>query len=74
MYFTTKDSDNDKWSSGNCGLVHGIKRPAGGWWNDHCWLVGPNNFYNHYDGIKLNGKWHTLPFIEMKIRPQNCNI
>ena len=74
MYFTTRDGDNDKWSSGNCAVVHGRKLPAGGWWNDYCWYVGPNNFYNHYGGIKLNGKWHTLPFIEMKIRPHNCNI
>ena len=48
MYFTTNDSDNDKWSSVNCTLVHGTKLPARGWWNDYCWLVGPNNIYNYY--------------------------
>ena len=36
MYFTTRDSDNNKWSSGNCAVVHGRKLPAGGWWNDYC--------------------------------------
>ena len=73
MYFTTKDSDNDKWNK-NCGTV----KPYGGWWHNTCWQVNPNNYYkyNEGSGIYLNGKWEcTLPpFIEIKIRPHNCSI
>ena len=70
MYFTTKDSDNDKWSS-NCALWSG---PGGGWWYKHCAYVQPNVQYKHNIGIYLNNQYHPLPFIEMKIRPHNCNI
>ena len=75
MYFTTKDNDNDK-SGGNCALVYGLKKPIGGWWYKSCWVGGtaPNIIYNHIDGMFLNSQWHTLPYIEIKVRPQNCNI
>ena len=74
-YFTTRDSDNDKWN-GNC-AVGDPARPNGGWWHKWCWHININNFYNNkYYGIYINGEWlHKLPpFIEMKIRPHNCNI
>ena len=75
MYFTTKDSDNDPWKGGNCAINnYGYSKPTGGWWYNHCHHTQPNNLYNHRDAIRLNGKWHPLPFIEVKIRPHNCNI
>ena len=74
MNFTTKDSDNDKRSNSNCALIYAPIKPSGGWWFNNCWQLDPNNYYKHQDGINLNGKWFTLPFIEMKIRPHNCNI
>ena len=75
MYFTTKDRDNDRWN-GNCALWSG---PGGGWWYYGCGGIQPNVQYNHSLGILLKGKginyqWHTLPFIEIKIRPHNCEI
>ena len=74
MYFTTKDSDNDQWSR-NCAINnYGHSTPAGGWWYKRCSIIQPNLFYNHANMIYLNNKWHTLPFIEMKVRPHNCNI
>ena len=74
MNFTTKDSDNDQHSSANCTLLNGPTQPLGGWWYRSCWRIAPNIIYNRIDGIYLNNKWHALPFIEMKIRPHNCNI
>jgi len=76
MYFTTKDSDNDQWRSGNCVLVNGPTKPGGGWWHRSCWHNGinPNIIYNHNDGVYLNNKYHALPFIEVKIRQNNCKI
>ena len=70
MTFTTKDSDNDIWSK-NCALWSG---PGGGWWYYNCAGIQPNVQYKHKYGIYLNHKWYTLPFIEIKIRPHNCNI
>jgi len=71
MYFTTKDSDNDLWST-NCALLHGPAAPAGGWWYRSCWEANPNNFYNHNIGIKRNGKWYPITNIEIMIRPLQC--
>ena len=71
MNFSTKDSDNDEWSGGNCVLSGG---PGGGWWHKHCAHVQPNVQYKHIHGIYLNNKWVSLSFIEMKIRPHSCNI
>jgi len=71
MNFTTKDSDNDIRSGANCVQVNG---PLGGWWYRNCWHIAPSIIYNHKHGIYLSNKWHTLSFIEMKIRPHNCNI
>ena len=71
MNFTTRDSDNDQHGSINCAQYHG---PGGGWWYNQCTNIQPNVVYKGKYGVALNGKWHTLPFIEMKIRPHNCNI
>ena len=73
MNFTTKDNDNDR-RSNNCALISGPNVPHGGWWYYYCWQVNPNNFYKQQWGVYLNNIWHTLPFVEMKIRPVQCNI
>ena len=70
MYFTTRDSDNDIWGD-NCALWSG---PGGGWWYKSCAYAQPNVQYKHNFGVILNHEWHPLSFIEMKIRPHNCNI
>ena len=71
MNFTTRDQDNDQWSNYNCALpnYNGI---SGGWWYNECAAMRPTTQYNHKSAIVLNGQWHALPFIEMKIRPKNC--
>ena len=75
MNFTTRDSDNDQWSGGNCAIDHfGSKQPTGGWWYKACEQIHPNVLYNYKFGVILNRNWLAFPFIEMKIRPHNCNI
>ena len=73
MYFTTKDSDNDPWGR-NCAVDNWSKTPTGGWWYKQCDHIHPNVLYNYKHGVALNGNWFPLPFIEIKIRPHNCNI
>ena len=73
MYFTTKDSDNDQWSE-NCAKDSWRSTPTGGWWYNACAHLQLNTLYHHQSAIYLNGKQHPLPFVEMKIRPHNCNI
>ena len=68
-----KDSDNDEHPS-NCALANDPNVPNGGWWYKRCWTVNPNIFYRKYWGVHLNNIWHTLPFVEIKIRPVQCNI
>ena len=74
MYFTTKDNDNDKWNHGNCAIHKYNRTPTGGWWYKSCQFIQANTHYNHNHAIYLNNKNHPLPFIEIKIRPHNCNI
>ena len=71
--FSTKDNDNDN-SRYNCALAYGLKEPVGGWWYRSCRNIAPNIIYNHYEGVYLNYQWHVFSFIEIKIRPHNCNI
>jgi len=73
MPFTTRDRDNDK-SRRNCASTgqHGIN--AGGWWYKSCSYIHLNHKYNNKHNIFLNGQWHALPHVEMKIRPLNCVI
>ena len=66
MKFSTKDRDNDE-HNGNCATQFGGK--AGGWWYKSCGYIIINNQYNHRHSIYLNGKYHPLPFVEMKIKP-----
>ena len=77
MNFTTKDSDNGLAGS-NCALAYGLDSPIGGWWFRSCWVNGiaPNIGYNNVRnyGVYLNNKWQKFSFMEIKIRPHNCNI
>ena len=72
--FTTYDRDNDQWSSNNCAVNgHGSTAP-GGWWYSHCFLINLNyNYGGPYGFIWLPGYYSPL-FIEMKIRPTNCEV
>ena len=72
MKFTTKDRDNDGSNSVNCARNGYHGRNAGGWWYNNCAFIHFNHQYNHTESIRLNGQWHPLPFIEMKIKPYNC--
>ena len=72
LKFTTRDRDNDRIGNGyNC-AVHGGGGNAGGWWYNKCSRTFPNNQYNHMHSVYLNSQWHSLPFIEIKIRPLYC--
>ena len=71
MKFTTRDQDNDRWHR-NCADPADHNGINGGWWHNNCANIFPNNQYKHKYGIVLNGQWHSLPFIEMKIRLKNC--
>ena len=63
--FTTSDSDNDKWQSGNCAQYY-----KGGWWyNTGCYTnVNINSRYNPSSGISWAG-WYK--FCEVKTRRSN---
>ena len=65
MKFTSRDRDND-FSGGNC--AHG----DGGWWYNNCAHMELNDDINS-KRMYLNGQWHGLSFIEIKIRPVNCD-
>ena len=67
MKFTTRDQDNDR-RSVNCA----IPGNRGGWWYNSCTYIHANSPYNYKYAVRLNGQWHSSPFIEIKIRPKNC--
>ena len=72
MNFTARDRDNDRWKDGNCAIPHA--RSRGGWWNKQCSLAYLHgSYYNARETVWFNGHWYALPFMEMKIRPVNCN-
>ena len=74
MKFTTRDRDNDNsGGSFNCAVQH-LGGNAGGWWYNYCSHIYLNHQYNHRYSVHLNGQWHSLPFIEIKLRPLNCNF
>ena len=65
MKFTTRDRDNDLWSVDNCGQF-------GGWWYNSCSHIRLNREYENLF-ILLNGQLLSPTFVEIKIRPQNCD-
>lgn len=67
MKFSSRDRDNDLWSSDNCALYDG------GWWHRSCSHISLNEAYNNLY-IYLNRKDQYPTSVEMKIRPHNCNI
>ena len=73
MKFTTRDRDNDKGDNYNCAVYTGGGN-AGGWWYNRCSNILPNHQYSHTYSVYFNSQWHSLSFIEIKIRPVNCNL
>ena len=71
LKFTTRDKDNDKWYR-NCAVDNGSN--SGGWWYHSCSAIRFTNQYTSPYTIRLNNKWHNLPFLEMKIRPTSCAL
>ena len=67
MKFSTRDRDNDLYTGYDCGGENG------GWWHYDCSHIETNMEINRIR-IALNGQWQHPRFVEMKIRPQNCNI
>ena len=73
MKFSSRDRDNDLWDgngviwSGNCAYYDG------GWWHNNCNYIKLNDAYTEMD-MYLNSRQHNPTSVEMKIRPQNCNI
>ncbi|XP_063797625.1 fibroleukin-like [Pseudophryne corroboree] len=55
-YFTTHDSDNDNYPSGNCGSYYGS-----GWWFDTCLAANLNGKYyrGRYSGVTSGIYWGT---------------
>ncbi|XP_077134540.1 fibroleukin-like [Ranitomeya variabilis] len=55
-YFTTYDSDNDNYPSGNCGTYYGS-----GWWFDTCLAANLNGKYHkgRYSGVTNGIYWGT---------------
>ena len=73
MAFSTKDRDNDRWSSVNCAV-----RFTGAWWYKDCYrsnLNGQYNLKNKNDGRGVRwqrfSNYSSLKFTEMKLRPSS---
>ncbi|XP_028391352.1 techylectin-5B-like [Dendronephthya gigantea] len=72
MQFTTKDNDNDVWSSGNCATSY-----KSGWWFNSCHPSNLNGVYLDAGQINTIGinwynwksSWYSMKKSEMKIRP-----
>ena len=64
--FTTRDQDNDVYGH-NCVITRGP------WWHRICTDIELNDAYTGLH-IKLNGETNNPTFVEMKIRPNNCDI
>ena len=71
--FTTYDKDNDRYS-GCCATQYGKLRGNGGWWYNKCWHINPNLKFgpSQFGFLYLAGRWYNPRWIEMKIRPYNC--
>ena len=74
MQFTTKDRDNDKWSS-NCAT--GSDNNYGAWWYNACrgsnlngrYRSGTSSWGTIYWHPLAHGKQNAMKFTEMKLRP-----
>ena len=66
MKFTSCDRDNDLYNSGNCATLYD------GFWYNKCGGLEVNDQYNDSSMLYHNNDWHTTPFMEMKIKAQNC--
>ena len=75
MMFSTKDMDNDMWSSGNCAL-----NTKGAWWFESCHDSNLNGQYlrGSHSLSGLGVEWelwrggdYSLKKTEMKIRPRS---
>ena len=75
MKFSTRDNDNDDWSSGNCAQTY-----HGGWWFNNCITSHLNGPYHHNPVIspgtgimwyRWKGWAYSLKFTEMKTRHNN---
>ena len=67
LKFSSRDRDNDLHRTTNCGLRNG------GWWHRACNHI---EFNDDYSAIRmyLNSESVFPSFVELKIRPQECNI
>ena len=72
MAFSTKERDNDEWSSANCAVIH-----TGAWWYSNC---HDSNLNGQYLGDKNDARgavwWGfrdslSLKFTEMKLKPSS---
>ena len=72
MGFSTKDRDNDRWSSNNCAVRH-----TSAWWYNHCYASSLNGKYLGQKNDDRGIMWHhfsrylSLKFTEMKMRPSS---
>ena len=71
--FSTHDRANDPYKY--CATRGQGSTAPGGWWYNNCFYINLNYNYGGSTGfIWLAGTWYSPPFIEMKIRPSNCEI
>ena len=68
MKFTSRDRDNDLYSSGNCA------RYKGGFWHNNCGGLQINDDPSDTTILLLNGQWYNPILTEMKVRPKNCDV
>jgi len=70
--FSTKDRDNDRWSSNNCAV-----RYTGAWWYNACHSSNLNGQYLGDKHDYRGARWYhfrrhlSLKFTEMKLRPSS---
>ena len=69
MKFSSRDQDNDE-------IGYNCAQRFGGWWHNNCNHIRLNNKYNQgkYGMMHINDENLYPVFVEMKIRPQNCDI